>query len=121
MHLIANLLDEDAAGKRRRLSQCALNPELRNGIATRSSVTPGEKYVLEPGCFVMAHHLRKGHRLVLQVTTSDADKVATFSSDPQVTVFAGGEDGTKVAVPVVSNPKLLRDDVPLGTIGDEEE
>jgi putative CocE/NonD family hydrolase len=120
VHLIANLLDEDAAGKRRRLSQCALNPELRNGIATRSPVTPGEKYVLEPGCFVMAHHLRKGHKLVLQVTTSDADKVATFSNDPQVTVFAGGKDGTKVSVPVVSNPKLVRDDVPLGAIGDEE-
>ncbi len=113
VHLIANLLDEDAEGKRRRISQCALNPELREGIATRTPVTPGAKYVMEPGCFVMAHHLRKGHRLVLQVTTSDPDKVATFSLDPQVTVFSGGEDGTQVEVPVVSRPRLAPDDVPL--------
>ena len=33
VHLIANLLDEDAEGKRRRISQFAINPELRNGIA----------------------------------------------------------------------------------------
>jgi uncharacterized protein len=112
VHLIANLLDQDETGKRRRISQFAINPELRNGIATRSVVVPGEKYTLRPPGFAMAHHLRKGHRLVLQVTTSDPDKVATFANDPKVTVFTGPQ-GTKFTVPVVSRPTLSADTVPL--------
>ena len=110
VHLIANLLDEDANGKRRRISQFAINPELRDGIATRKNVTPGQRYVLDPPGFVMAHHLRRGHRLVLQVTTSDADKVGLFAEDPKVTVFTGRE-ATAVTVPIVPNAKVSRDDV----------
>jgi putative CocE/NonD family hydrolase len=110
VHLIANLLDEDENGKRRRISQFAINPELRDGIATRKNVTPGQRYVLEPPGFVMAHHLRAGHRLVLQVTTSDADKVPMFADDPRVTVFTGAE-GTEVTVPIVTRPLLTEDDV----------
>jgi hypothetical protein len=113
VHLIANLLDEDGEGKRRRISQFALNPELRSGIAERQNVTPGEKYVMKPEGFVMAHHLRKGHKLVLQVTTSDPDKVPTFSNDPQVTVFSGGADGTAVTLPIATKSVLAPDDVPL--------
>ena len=112
VHLIANLLDEDADGKRRRLSQFAINPELRNGIATETPVVPGERYTLEPPGFAMAQHLRAGHRLVLQVTTSDPDKVPFFTVDPNVTVFTGPE-GTNVTVPVVSAPSLVPDNVPL--------
>jgi hypothetical protein len=112
VHLIANLLDEDAEGKRRRISQFAINPELRNGIATETPVVPGERYTLEPPGFAMAHHLRAGHRLVLQVTTSDPDKAPFFTVDPNVTVFTGAE-GTNVTVPVVSAPALAPDDVPI--------
>jgi hypothetical protein len=112
VHLIANLLDEDAEGKRRRLSQFAINPELRNGIATETPVVPGERYTLEPPGFAMAHHLRAGHRLVLQVATSDADKAPLFAEDPNVSVFTGPE-GTNVTVPVVSAPALAADKVPL--------
>ena len=112
VHLIANLLDEDADGKRRRISQFAINPELRNGIGTVTPVVPGEAYSLDPPGFAMAHHLRRGHRLVLQVTTSDPDKAPLFAVDPQVTVNTGPE-GTSVTVPVVSNPTLVADTVPL--------
>ena len=112
VHLIANLLDEDAEGKRRRISQFAINPELRNGIATETPVVPGERYTLEPPGFAMAHHLRAGHRLVLQVTTSDPDKAPFFTVDPNVSVFTGPE-GTNVTVPVVSAPSLVADDVPI--------
>ena len=112
VHLIANLLDEDSEGTRRRISQFAINPELRNGIATETPVTPGERYTLEPPGFAMAHHLRAGHRLVLQVTTSDPDKAPFFSVDPQVSVFTGPE-GTKVTVPVVRKPTLVADKVPI--------
>jgi putative CocE/NonD family hydrolase len=112
VHLIANLLDENADGKRRRISQFAINPELRNGIATETPVVPGERYTLEPPAFAMAHHLRAGHRLVLQVTTSDPDKAPLFAEDPNVSVFTGPE-GTNVTVPVVSAPSLVADNVPL--------
>jgi hypothetical protein len=112
VHLIANLLDEDAEGTRRRISQFAINPELREGIATRNVVVPGERYTLEPPGFAMAHHLREGHRLVLQVTTSDPDKAPLFAADPQVSVFTGPE-GTSLRVPVVGAPTLVADTVPL--------
>ncbi len=112
VHLIANLLDEDAEGKRRRISQFAINPELRNGIATETPVVPGERYTLEPPGFAMAHHLREGHRLVLQVTTSDPDKAPFFTIDPNVSVFTGPE-GTNFTVPVVSAPSLAADNVPI--------
>ena len=112
VHLIANLLDEDPEGKRRRLSQFAINPELRDGVATRSTVVPGQRYELEPPPMAMAHRLRRGHRLVLQVTTSDADKVAMFSEDPRVTVYTG-RDATKVTVPVYRGRPPVADNVPL--------
>jgi hypothetical protein len=60
----------------------------------------------------MAHHLRAGHRLVLQVTTSDPDKAPFFTIDPNVSVFTGPE-GTNVTIPVVSAPRLVADDVPI--------
>ncbi len=116
VHLIANLLDEDADGVRRRISQFAINPELRNGIATVTPVVPGERYTLEPPGFAMAHHLRAGHRLVLQVTTADPDKAPLFALDPNVTVFTGPQ-ATEVTVPIVNNPVLAPDNVPLEVPG----
>ena len=117
VHLIANLYDETPDGAdRRRLSQCAINPELRDGIATRKLVVPGERYDMAPPCFAIAHHLRAGHRLVLRVTTSDPDKVPLFAVDPQVKVFTGA-DATRVSLPVVAGATLHPDTVPLeGTV-----
>jgi hypothetical protein len=112
VYLIGNLYDEAPNGDRRRITQCALNPELRNGIATYTVVTPGERYDMAPPCFAMAHHLREGHRLVLRVSTADPDKVPLFAIDPQVRVFTGG-DATRIEVPVVDTPALYPDDVPL--------
>ena len=112
VHLIANLFDESPDGDWRRISQCTINPELRNGLAQRSLVVPGERYDMKPPCFAMAHHLRAGHRLVLRVTTSDPDKVPMFAQDLQVTVFTG-PGATSVDVPVVPSPTLYPDTVPL--------
>jgi predicted acyl esterase len=112
VHLIANLFDESADGDWRRISQCAINPELRDGLAQEKLVVPGQRYDMKPSCFMMAHHLRAGHRLVLRVTTSDPDKVPMFSNDPQVTVFTG-PGATQADVPVVPNPTLFPDTVPL--------
>ncbi len=112
VHLIVNLYDEAPDGNRRRITQCALNPELRNGIATYTVVTPGERYDMAPPCFAMAHHLRSGHRLVMRVSTADPDKVPLFAIDPNVTVFTGS-GATRIDVPVVDSPALYPDDVPF--------
>ena len=112
LHLIANLYDEAPGGNRRRLSQCAINPELRGGIATRQLVVPGQRYDMTPPCFAIAHHLRAGHKLVLRVTTSDPDKVPLFAVDPAVKVFTGA-DATRVTLPVVPGATLHADTVPL--------
>ncbi len=112
VHLIATVYDENAAGARRRIGQFAINPELRDGIANRRPVTPGELYTMRPPAMAMGHRLRAGHKLVLRVTTSDPDKVPTFAADPQVTVAAGGK-ATALALPVVDAPVVARDTVPL--------
>jgi uncharacterized protein len=112
VHLIANLFDENPDGDWRRISQCAINPELRDGVTQRKLVVPGQRYTMRPPCFAMAHKLRKGHRLVLRVTTSDPDKVPLFAEDARVTVFTG-PDATSIDVPVVRNATLYPDTVPL--------
>jgi predicted acyl esterase len=119
VHLIANLYDESPEGDRRRISQFAINPELREGIATPSPAVPGEKYVLDPPGFTMGHHLRTGHRLVMRVTASDPDKVPTFAVDPQITVFTGPQ-GTSFDLPVVPGAVLYPDTVPLSLGGPVE-
>jgi predicted acyl esterase len=112
VHLIATLYDEREDGDRRRITQWAINPELRDGLANRKLVVPGTRYDMRPPGFAMAHHLRAGHRLVLRITTSDSDKVPLFAVDPRVTVFTGNQ-GTAVHLPVMAAPNLVADDVPL--------
>jgi uncharacterized protein len=60
VHLIANLYDESPGGDRRRISQFAINPELRHGLATPQAAMLGQRYVLDPPGFTMGHHLRAG-------------------------------------------------------------
>lgn len=111
VHLIATLYDQDEVGRRRRITQFAINPELRHGIANPTPVVPGERMTLDPPGFPVAHHLRAGHRLALRVTTSDADKVPLFAVDPHVTVFSGPGQ-TTLHLPVLTGPDLRRDDLP---------
>ncbi|GAA5114856.1 CocE/NonD family hydrolase [Haloechinothrix salitolerans] len=124
VHLIANLYDEsppaeDGTVERRRISQFAINPELRSGLSTPAPVLPGVPYEMEPPGFAMAHDLRAGHRLVMRVTMSDPDKVPTFATDPQITVMTG-PDATALRVPVVTDPALVTDDVPFELDAPEE-
>jgi len=112
VHLIGTLYDEGPAGERRRISQFAINPELRVGVATPKPVVPGVLYEMQPPGFAMAHDLRAGHRLALRFTTSDPDKVPLFAVDPRVTI-ATGPGGTVLQVPVVNSPALSPDTVPF--------
>jgi predicted acyl esterase len=100
VHLIASLYDRSPTGEMRRITQFAMNPELRDGLDKLTPVTPGQRMVLKPPGFVMAQHVHAGHRLELRVTTSDPDKVPLFAIDPQVTVFTG-PDATRLRLPVV--------------------
>jgi predicted acyl esterase len=112
VHLIGTLYDESPDGERRRISQFAINPELRTGLSTPKPVVPGQLMKMQPPGFAMAHDLRAGHKLVLRFTTSDPDKVPTFAVDPRVTI-ATGPTGTSLQVPVVDSPTLVADDVPF--------
>ena len=114
VHLIGTLYDESPDGERRRISQFAINPELRVGVATPKPVIPGQLMQMQPPGFAMAHDLREGHRLALRFTTSDPDKVPTFAVDPLVTI-ATGPGGTVLQVPVVDEPALVADAVPFST------
>jgi putative CocE/NonD family hydrolase len=112
VHLIATLYEESKAGVRRRITQFALNPELRNGLDKSEPAVPGEKYLLKPEGFAMAQHISKDEKLVLRVTTSDPDKVPLFAVDPRITVFTGAGE-TKLTVPVIPSAAPVADNVPL--------
>jgi predicted acyl esterase len=110
VHLIANLLDKAPDGSTRRISQFALNPMLRDGVDTVSPFAPGSVLEMSPPAMAMAHKLAKGHVLVLEVRSSDPDKVAMTAVDPRVTVMTG-PDATSLRLPVVSAPVIARDEL----------
>ena len=110
--LIANVYDVQPDGSTTRITQFAINPELRGGIDTVQPVVPGAVYVLHPPGFTVAHLVRAGHRLALDVATTDPDKVPTFANDPNISIMVG-VGGTSVRLPVMERPALLADDVPL--------
>jgi predicted acyl esterase len=112
VHLITTLYDESPSGARRRITTCAINPELRGGAQHITPVVPGATMQLEPPCFTMAHVLQPGHRLVLRTTTSNKDKFAFFAVDPRVTVVTG-PDATTIHLPEVRGATLLPDSVDL--------
>lgn len=108
VHLIANLLDRSPDGTTRRISQFALNPMLREGVDTVTPVVPGEAMTMTLPAMAMGHRLARGHSLVLEIKTSDPDKVAMTSVDPRITVLTG-PDATSLLLPVVSSPRIARD------------
>jgi predicted acyl esterase len=111
LNLIATLYSARGADMRR-ISQCAMNPQLRGGYDHITPVRPGQRMQLQPPCFMVSQHVRAGDRLVLRVTTSDDDKLPLFTIDPNVTVFTGGADGTRIELPVATG-KLYPDDAPI--------
>jgi predicted acyl esterase len=111
LNLIATLYSAHAFDLRR-ISQCAMNPQLRNGSTHIALVTPGRRMQLHPPCFTVSQHVRAGDRLILKITTSDVDKLPLFAIDPHVTVFTGGSDGTKIELPVATG-RTYADTAPI--------
>ena len=111
VHLIATLYSAHAYDVRR-ISQCAMNPQLRGGANHITPVRSGKRMQLDPPCFTVSQHLRAGDRLILKVTTSDPDKLPLFTLDPRVRVFTGGADGTRIELPVAGGG-LYPDTAPI--------
>jgi predicted acyl esterase len=117
-HLISTLFAVDEDGKRRRLTQCAMNPILKDGVDKTAQIVPQQLYELKPPCFAMAYQARAGEKLRLRVTTSDPDKLPVHSTDPNVVVGFGGSDGTQITLPEVTK-STYADTIYLGdTTGD---
>ena len=115
--LIGTLFAVDDTGSRRRLTQCAINPMLRDGVEKVSPVVPSQAMSIVPPCFAMAYQVRKGQKLRLRITTSDPDKVPMFTQDPNVSVKFGGLEGTQLELPeVVGGSTLYQDTIDLGDI-----
>lgn len=112
VHLIATIQDVYPDGNRRRISQCTLNPELRNGLNVVTPVVPGTRYDMDVPCMAMAQNVLPGHKLAVRVTTADPDKVPLFAADPNVTVFSGA-DGTRLDLPVLEDAVVRADNVSL--------
>jgi predicted acyl esterase len=98
VHIIANVFDQSPDGSKRRITQFAMNPELRNGTQDIAPVIPAQKMLIKPVPFAMGHHLLEGHKLVLQISTSD----------PRITIFTGPGE-TVLRLPVVTTPTLVDD------------
>ncbi len=108
LDLIVTLNDVDGDGNQRQISQCAINPQLREGIATPAPVVPGVAYDLSPPCWPLAHVLPAGNELVMEVTTTDADKMGLHENDLDISVITGLR-GTSLQVPVVPDAPLHQD------------
>ena len=111
--LIVNVLAQASNGDRRRISHCAINPLVREGIGAPAPVIPDQLMTMDPPCWAMAHKLKAGQKLVLRVTASDPDHVPLGIGDPQITV-EGGASGTKLTLPVHDGAPLYKDDFPVG-------
>jgi predicted acyl esterase len=111
--LILNVLSQSPTGDRRRITHCAMNPLVRNGLATPTPVVPGQAMELKPPCWAMAHKLKAGSRLVLRFTASDPDHIPLGIGDPQITI-EGGANGTKLTLPLVEGATLYKDTFPVG-------
>lgn len=110
IHIIPTLYDVDG-NKIDRIGRafCAIQPELRDGIDKPAPVIPAQVMEIELTCMSQAHLVEKGHRLALAIASSHPDKVPTFASGSQITVYSGGAEGTHVNLPVIYNPKLYDD------------
>ncbi|WP_052664240.1 CocE/NonD family hydrolase [Nitriliruptor alkaliphilus] len=111
VHLVTDLLVEEADGTRRRANLCAANTHLRDSVESPSPVIPGDVMSIDLQCFTQAHRVLAGERLVLSVGTTSGHHVPTFATDVQVTVHTG-PDAEGYRLSVVPDAPVFAD-VPL--------
>ncbi len=89
VHLVTTLWREDRFGRRTPMNTCAIQPQLRHGIAAPAPIVPGQQMWLQPQCFTMAHHVFAGDTLIWEVNTNGAHHVPTLAVDADIRVFTG--------------------------------
>jgi hypothetical protein len=115
-HLVATLYQVAQDGGRRRISTCAMNPELRDGIETLAPVIPGQRLLVSPPCFTTAHRFPANSRIALKVNTSDPDHFPSHAVAPQVIVHTG-QEGTRITLPVIPASRAVPDAINLEAQG----
>jgi predicted acyl esterase len=108
-HLTATLYRETASGQRETMNVCAIQPLLRNGVATPEPTVPGQRMSLPMQCFTMAHWVPAGDHLELELSTTTRHHAS--EGGDEVTVFTG-PGGTRYLLPQVPEGTLF-DDVSL--------
>jgi predicted acyl esterase len=86
----------------------AMQPELRDGVREQVPVVPGDPMKLNMVGMDQAWVIKPGHRIRIVVATSQPDKVATHS-EGTVTVYMGGNQASRVALPIIYNARLRKD------------
>lgn len=107
--LIVSLYDVFPTGRIRLVTQAAMNPELRDGLGTVRSVTPGERLRLSPPAWPLDYLVRAGHRLRVLIASHETDKVPTFPGPGRIRLDLGGPDATRIELGVVDSPVLYPD------------
>jgi predicted acyl esterase len=110
IHIHATMYDVDKDGERQ-LGRAgfAVNPELREGIDNPQPVVPGEVMHMNLDGMAQAHFVEKGHRIRLVFTSEHPDKVPIFATGSLISIHVGGENGTRLQLPVIYDPKLWMD------------
>lgn len=112
LHIITTMYDSDGTALTRiGRTGWAINPELRDGWDNPQPVIPTEKMTMDIDGQAQAYVLPKGHELVVRIQSSHPDKVPTFASGTQITVYFGGakDAGTYFTLPVIRSPKVYGD------------
>jgi putative CocE/NonD family hydrolase len=111
--VIAVLSDVSPTGLKTYITQAAMNPELRNGLGVVTPVVPGERMRLRAPAQPHDFLVRKGHRLVLDITSHNSDKVPLFPGPCGVIVHTGGQDPTRFSIGVVDEGVYFKDPRPI--------
>ena len=111
VHLVMTLYRQDAAGRREPINTCAIQPQLRYGVAAIAPVIPTQEMDLPMQCFTMAQWVPAGQKLVAVVSSTGAHHATFGAPDAQVSVLTG-PNRSRYTLPVVPNA-TLSDDVPL--------
>ena len=121
-HLVTTLHHESPDGERIPMNYCAIQPSLRDNPddsrpTDLTPIVPGEPMDLDPQCFTMAHHVPKGHKLVLEVSSSSPHHVSGLVNPfaEEVTIYTG-PDASQYRLPSETDFALV-DDVELEVPG----
>ncbi len=87
IHLTVQLFRKDDDGNREAINTCAIQPLVRDGVATLSPVVPGQEMDLRPQCFTMAHWIPAGQHLELEVSVRTSHHASWGAG--RITVYTG--------------------------------